>query len=122
MNAIAIIDRYEAALRTAMLAGDVDTLSELIDDDLVFTAPDGQVLSKDDDLAAHRARLLRLHRLDVFETRSQRVGELIVTITKAQLAGHFGATPIDGAFAYTRLWRAAGPRWRIVAGHASRIG
>ncbi|GAB7538387.1 nuclear transport factor 2 family protein [Burkholderia sp. 22PA0106] len=122
MNAIAIIERYEVALRDAMLANDVASLSELIDDDLVFTAPDGQVLSKDDDLDAHRARLLRLHRFDIYETRTQRVGELIVTVTKAQLAGHFGTTPIDGQFAYTRLWRAAGPRWRVIAGHASRIG
>ncbi|MDA0573779.1 nuclear transport factor 2 family protein [Burkholderia gladioli] len=122
MNGIEIIARYEAALRDAMLANDVVTLSELIDDDLVFTAPDGQVLSKDDDLDAHRARLLRLHRLDIIETRSRRVGEMVVTVTKADLAGHFGSTPIDGQFAYTRLWRASGERWRVIAGHASRIG
>ncbi len=29
----------EEKLRTAMNAGDVETLSELIDDDLVFTGP-----------------------------------------------------------------------------------
>ncbi|MFW6852334.1 nuclear transport factor 2 family protein [Burkholderia gladioli] len=122
MNGIETIARYEAALRDAMLANDVMTLSELINDDLVFTAPDGQVLSKDDDLDAHRARLLRLHRLDIIETRSRRVGEMVVTVTKADLAGHFGSTPIDGQFAYTRLWRASGARWRVIAGHASRIG
>ncbi|WP_409071718.1 hypothetical protein [Burkholderia ubonensis] len=40
---------------------------------------------------------------------------------KATLAGRFGATPFDGEFAYTRLWRQSGAAWRVVAGHAARI-
>ncbi|ACR28891.1 nuclear transport factor 2 family protein [Burkholderia glumae] len=116
-----VIEQYEAALRTAMLANDVEALDELLDDDLVFTAPNGQVLSKDDDLSAHREKLLRLDRLDLHETQAHAVGEMILTTTKATLVGHFGAMAIDGTFAYTRLWRQSGTRWRIVAGHAAEI-
>ncbi|KAF1029129.1 MAG: hypothetical protein GAK40_00628 [Burkholderia plantarii] len=121
MNDLGIIDQYEAALRDAMLTSDVGALSRLIDDDLAFTAPDGQVLSKEDDLDVHRAGLLRLERLDIYERRKRRVGELIVTMSKARLVGRFGSAPIDGDFAYTRLWRATGTQWRVVAGHVSKI-
>ncbi|ONO22309.1 hypothetical protein A8D71_39065 [Burkholderia cenocepacia] len=61
MDAIrTVIEPYETALRTAMLSNDVEALDALLDDDLVFTAPTGQVISKEDDLTAHRAKLLRL--------------------------------------------------------------
>jgi ketosteroid isomerase-like protein len=116
-----VIEQYEAALRAAMLSNDVEALDELLDDDLVFTAPNGQVLSKDDDLSAHRAKLLRLDRLDLHETQAHAVGEMILITTKATLVGYFGAMAIDGTFAYTRLWRQSGARWRIVAGHAAEI-
>jgi ketosteroid isomerase-like protein len=122
MNNTAIIDEYELALRNAMLANDVEALTDLLDDELVFTGPDGQVLSKDDDLSVHREKLLRLDQLDVYETQSHRIGEMILTTTKAVLAGRFGSMSFSGSFAYTRLWRQSGARWRIVAGHAAKMG
>lgn len=122
MDDVTIVGKLEEALRVAMLTNDVEVLTSLLDDDLVFTGPDGQVLSKSDDLSVHRNRLLRLDQLDLYETQIHRIGELILTTTKATLAGHFGSTPFDGAFAYTRLWRQSGAIWRIVAGHAAKIG
>ncbi|MCR5894985.1 nuclear transport factor 2 family protein [Burkholderia cepacia] len=122
MDAIrTIIEPSETALRAAMLANDVEALEALLDDDLVFTVPTGQVISKEDDLAAHRENLLRLDKLEVQETRACAIGEMILTTTKATLAGHFGGTAFDGVFAYTRLWRRSGASWRIVAGHASQV-
>ncbi len=122
MDDITIIGKYEEALRAAMLANDVEALTDLLDDDLVFTGPDGQVLSKGDDLSVHRDRLLSLDQLDQHETQVHRIGEMILTTTKATLAGHFGSTSFNGAFAYTRLWRQSGAVWRVVAGHAAKIG
>ncbi|RXV65084.1 nuclear transport factor 2 family protein [Burkholderia stabilis] len=122
MDAIrTVIEPYEAALRTAMLANDVDALDALLDDELVFTVPTGQIISKEDDLAAHRAKLLRLDQLDFHETRACAIDEMILTTTKATLAGRFDGTAFDGTFAYTRLWRRSGAGWRVVAGHASQV-
>ncbi|CAJ0811730.1 MULTISPECIES: nuclear transport factor 2 family protein [Ralstonia] len=122
MDDISIIGQYEDALRAAMLANDIAALAELLDDDLVFTGPDGRVLSKADDLLAHREKLLRLDRLDIRETQTHRIGEMILTTTQAALAGHFGLMAFDGVFAYTRLWKQSGGRWRVVAGHGAKIG
>jgi hypothetical protein len=54
---IAIIGKYEEALRMAMLSNDVEALSDLLDDRLIFTGPDVHIFSKDDDLSIHRDRL-----------------------------------------------------------------
>ena len=43
------IEPSEIALRAAMLASDVEALDALLDDDLVFTVPTGQVISKEED-------------------------------------------------------------------------
>jgi ketosteroid isomerase-like protein len=122
MDDVTIIEKYEEALRAAMLTNDVEALADLLDDRLVFTGPDGRVFSKDDDLSVHRNKLLRLDQLDLNETQIHRIGALILTTTKATLSGHFGSTPFDGTFAYTRLWRPSGALWRVVAGHAAKIG
>ncbi|RQU99379.1 nuclear transport factor 2 family protein [Burkholderia cenocepacia] len=122
MDAIrTVIEPSETALRAAMLANDVAALDALLDDDLVFTVPTGQVISKEDDLAAHRARLLRLDTLDVIEMRVSAVDEMILTTTRAALAGRFDGAAFTGTFAYTRLWRRTGAHWRVVAGHASQV-
>ncbi|WP_175675918.1 nuclear transport factor 2 family protein [Burkholderia ambifaria] len=117
-----VIEPYEAALRAAMLTNDVDALDALLDDDLIFTVPTGQVIAKHDDLSAHRAKLLRLDALDIQEMGTKMIGEMILTTTKAMLAGRFHGAAFNGMFAYTRLWRRLGSDWRVVAGHASQIG
>ncbi|MGU7857530.1 nuclear transport factor 2 family protein [Burkholderia orbicola] len=122
MDAIrTVIEPSETALRAAMLANGVEALDALLDDDLVFTVPTGQVISKEDDLAAHRAKLLRLDTLDVIEMRASAVDEMILTTTRAALAGRFDGAAFTGTFAYTRLWRRSGAHWRVVAGHASQV-
>ncbi|MBR8071423.1 nuclear transport factor 2 family protein [Burkholderia cenocepacia] len=122
MDAIrTVIEPSETALRAAMLANDVEALDALLDDDLVFTVPTGQVISKEDDLVAHRAKLLRLDTLDVIEMRASAVDEMILTTTRAALAGRFDGAAFTGTFAYTRLWRRSGAHWRVVAGHASQV-
>ncbi|MBL3965629.1 MULTISPECIES: nuclear transport factor 2 family protein [Burkholderia] len=122
MDAIrTVIEPSETALRAAMLANDVEALDALLDDDLVFTVPTGQVISKEDDLAAHRVKLLRLDTLDVIEMRASAVDEMILTTTRAALAGRFDGAAFTGTFAYTRLWRRSGAHWRVVAGHASQV-
>lgn len=121
MDDVTFINRYEDQLRTAMLANDVDVLSELLDDDLVFTGPDGQILSKEDDLSVHRGKLLRLDQLNLLETRIHPVGEMVAVTTKAILKGYFESIPFGGTFAYTRLWRQSGASWRVLIGHAAKL-
>ncbi|RKF22536.1 nuclear transport factor 2 family protein [Altericroceibacterium spongiae] len=112
----------EERLRAAMVAGDVETLSELIEDDLVFTGPMGDVTTKTEDLEAHRSRTLQIQQLDLFETALHPVHGFIVAMTKAKLEATYDQHPVSGIFAYTRLWHKGAQGWRVAAGHCSRIG
>jgi ketosteroid isomerase-like protein len=112
----------EERLRAAMVAGDVATLSELIEDSLVFTGPMGNVMTKAEDLEAHRSRVFRIQRLDTFDTSLHPLDGLIVVTTKARLEATYDQHPVAGIFAYTRVWREGELGWRIAVGHCSRIG
>ena len=111
----------EAALRQAQLSSDVQELERLVDDALVFTGPNGAVYGKKDDLDAHRRGLIRITRLEPSEERIQRFGHIAVVSVRMEMSGTFEGSAFAGPFRYTRVWRAQGDGWRIVAGHVSAV-
>jgi ketosteroid isomerase-like protein len=111
----------ESSLRRAQLAGDAAALEPLLDDDLVFTGPDGAIYGKQDDLSAHRAGMIRVTQLEPSEERVQDFGEIVVVSVRMEMRGLFKGTPFGGPFRYTRVWRAHRSSWRVVAGHVSAI-
>ncbi len=116
------VSASEERLRAAMISRDVQALSELIDENLVFTGPMGNVMTKKKDLEAHRKRRLQIRRRDLFETALHPVHDIVVTTTKARLEATYIEHPVSGILAYTRIWRSSEHGWRVVAGHCSRIG
>jgi hypothetical protein len=52
--------REERALQAAMLASDVDELDRLLHPELLAVGPDGRMMDKAGDLAAHRARVFNI--------------------------------------------------------------
>ena len=111
----------EAALRRAQLASDVAELDRLLDDELVFTGPDGALYSKADDLDAHRNGTVRITRLEASEERIQRFGDIAIVIVRMEMSGSFRDEAFSGPFRYTRIWCARPAGWRIVGGHVSAI-
>ena len=111
----------EAALRQAQLASDVGELDRLVDDALVFIGPNGAVYSKNDDLDAHRRGLIRITRLEPSEERVRLFGHIAVVSVRMEMSGTFEGVAFAGPFRYTRVWRAVGDGWRIVAGHVSAV-
>ena len=111
----------EAELQEAMLANDVSALDRLIDDALVFTTLEGAVVGKQDDLDAHRARRLRLTRLEPSERRMHHYGATAVVSVRMEIAGTWDGAAVAGAFQYTRVWVERPEGWRVVAGHMSAV-
>jgi ketosteroid isomerase-like protein len=109
----------EAELREAILANDVAALNRLIDDALVFTTLEGTVIGKQDDLDAHRARRLRLTRLEPSDRRVLRCGTTAIVCVRMELKGTWDGAPVGGALRYTRVWCERPDGWRVIAGHMS---
>ena len=111
----------EAELRAAQMTNDVAALDLLLDDELMFTTLQGTVVGKQDDLEAHRARLLRATRLEPSEWHIQRYGSVVVVNVRMDIDGTFDGAPAGGAYRYTRVWCERPGGWRIVAGSMSLI-
>ncbi|MEO8621053.1 MAG: nuclear transport factor 2 family protein [bacterium] len=111
----------ESALRQAQLTSDVSALDRLIDDELVFTGPDGAIYGKQDDLNAHRNGMIRITRLEPSDERIQRFGSIAVISVRMEMAGSFQGAPFEGPCRYTRVWCERPDGWRIVAGHVSAV-
>lgn len=110
----------EERLRTAMLHSDVEALDDLLAPDLVFTSHQGQIIGKEDDLAFHRAGILRLSRLEASEQRIALHGDVAVVCVRMQITGELAGRPITEALRYTRVWSLT-PTLQIVAGHACLV-
>jgi uncharacterized protein (TIGR02246 family) len=116
------IAALEGELRQAQLAADVHALDRLIDDDLLFTGPDGELASKAEDLAAHRSGLVRMSSHEAEAMRIRWIGDDVAVVAlRTRLAGEFAGQPFAGTWRYTRVWARSGGRWRIVAGHVSQV-
>lgn len=116
------IHNAEEQLRQAMLASDVETLDALLADELIFTNHLGQVLSKQDDLAAHRSGVVTIDELTPSEQRMQIHGNVAVVSVRVHLVGSYAGTPAQGDFRFTRVWaRLDAGAWQVVAGHATVV-
>ena len=112
----------EERLRQAMMNNDVEVLDELIAPDLMFTGHLGQLASKADDLAAHRARLLRLEKLEPSERHIQVYSDFAVVSVLMHLIGTYAGEPIDQRMRYTRVWTVyPNGLLQISAGHMSEL-
>ena len=112
----------EEQLRVAMLGSDVSALDELLAPELVFTSHLGQVLKKEDDLAAHQSSLVKINELTPSEQIVQIHADVAVVSVHVHLSGSYASTPSEADFRFTRLWALSSDgSWQVVAGHASVV-
>jgi ketosteroid isomerase-like protein len=113
----------EAAIRAAQLNADVSALDRLIADDLLFTGPDGQLGTKQQDLDAHASGAVRFRRHEPEELRIRRVSENVaIAALRARLVVEVAGATVRGTYRYTRVWaRETGENWRVVSGRVSEV-
>lgn len=118
------IEHLEARLRAAQLASDVQALSALISDALIFAGPDGRLMSKSDDIEAHRGGHVRFLSHEPLDLQVQRLtADVAVAYLRARLSVAVVGAVHDGTFLYTRVWqREADGVWRVRGGQVMQAG
>lgn len=115
------IEACEERLRQAQLKGDVATLDQLLDAALLFTALDGSVIGKGDDLALHRSGRLRIARMEPKDFRVLHLDKVAVVSVEMDAEAVFDGAHSSGRLRYTRVWVQRPEGWRIIAGHMSAV-
>lgn len=114
----AAIKHAEEALRSAMLAADVEALDRLLDDELVFIGPTGRVATKREDLDNYRSGAQRITSHEPRELAITLFGdELAVVTVVVALSGEVRDRRFAGRYRYLRTWRRSHDgHWKIISG------
>jgi Domain of unknown function (DUF4440) len=108
----------EERLRQAMIASDVSILNELLAPEIIITSHLGELLGKQDDLAAHKSGLIKIYELNPSERQIQIYGEMAIVSVRMQILGSYNGSPANGDFRFTRVWAvSASGTCHIVAAH-----
>ena len=118
---VAEVAAAEEELRQAMLASDVAVLDKLLDDALVFTLIDGQMIGKAADVDSHRSGAINFHILDPSEQIIQCHGDAAVVSVRMNATGLMGSDAFDSALRFTRFWLQKPAGWQLVGGHVSAL-
>ena len=107
----------ERELQAAMLASDVEELDRLLHPDMLAVGPDGRVIDKADDLAAHRSGVFKI--TELMEMRMTVLGDLALTFVLLEIGGSIEDADVSARMRYTRTWTRQGGPWRLIGAHIS---
>lgn len=82
----------------------------------------GELLGKQDNLAAHKSGLIKIDELKPSEQHIQLHGEVAIVSVRMQSSGSYNGSPTNGDFRFTRVWVVSSSgTWHIVAAHIGTV-
>lgn len=105
----------ENRLFSAQLAGDVDELNLLLHDDLIALLPNGQLLTKEMDLQAHRTKSMTIDKATFTIEEIKIVDDTAITLVSMKAEGKMQGAPLIGTFKYLRVWKQKDHFCKVVA-------
>jgi ketosteroid isomerase-like protein len=111
----------EKQLLEAMKKNDLESLNDLLYDDLLFTIPNGQVLTKAMDLENFRSGNISINTISSSEQVIHLVGDNAIVSTLITLNGKYFSQPVDGKFRYIRVWKLFDDKWKVIAGSGIQV-
>ena len=116
------IQYCEEQLKEAMLHSDVSALDKLLAAELIFTNHLGHIMSKQDDLEAHRLKLFSISEITLTDQHIKTYDNIAVVTVKAHIVANFNGSDSANDFRFTRVWTKTPNRaWHITVGHASLV-
>lgn len=110
------IIEIEKILVRGIKTSDIDLLDKLLHDDLLFIAPNGQTVTKEMDLAAHRAGQMKVEELVISFEEIKIIGDNAVAVVVYHTKGTMLGNPIQGSFRYIRIWKQFSDGLRVIGG------
>jgi hypothetical protein len=108
------IVEVENQLFSAQLVSNVNILDQLLHDDLIAVAPTGQIVTKEMDLNAHRAKTMIIEEASTVINEVKITGDTAISIVTMKAKGKMMGTPLEGQFRYLRVWKRFNDTLKIV--------
>ena len=108
------ISEAENQLFLAQLASNVDALDLLLYDHLVAVTPDGQMLTKEMDLNAHRSKAMIIENASTEIDEIRIIGDTALSVVTMTAKGKVMGAPLEGKFRYFRVWKRIDDTLKVV--------
>lgn len=111
----------EKRLLQAVKSSEIDTLEELLDDNLIFNIPSGLTINKRKDIENYRLGLISVKNIEIEEQIISCIDETVIVSVVLKLKANYSDQNIDGMYRYLRVWKLSKNIWKVIAGSAIRI-
>ncbi len=116
------IGQLEDIWHDAILTGNGGAIGGLLAENYVGIGPDGNIMSRTEEIQARIDGEDRLSKLDVEERKVRVFGTTAVVTSRVWVEGVYSGQQLRGPYRYTRVWSLDhGGQWRIVSFEASRV-
>lgn len=117
------IEALEQQWRAAAMSEDITAMDHLLSDDYLGILPNGQVVTKLQQLDRMKTHNFTLTKIDVSDVKIKLLSRHAAIVTSlAQVEGTLNGRSLNGSFRYTRVYqRPAGGTWKITSFEATRV-
>ena len=120
MSQSAEIQKCEEQLKEAMLQSNISVLDTLLADDLIFINHLGQIMTKHDDIEAHKSKSYIINEITLSEQKIKIFENIAIVTVKTHIIGRYNGKESMNDFRFTRVWKkTSNNKWKITAGHSS---
>lgn len=111
----------EEALKEAISKGDVHFLKGILHDDLLFLAPNGNVITKQVDLLSHASGQMLVEKITSTIEEINFIDDCAIVIVVYDTTGTMLGDKINGKYRYIRVWKRSNNGIRIIAGSCIKL-
>ena len=115
-----IID-LENKLLEAIKISDIAFLDKILHDDLLFVVPNGSVITKEMDLASHRAGEMVVEEIIPTIEQINIIEDTAVVTVVYDSKGSMLGNPIQGKFRYIRFWKQFPDGLKVIGGSCTQL-
>jgi hypothetical protein len=115
-----VID-LEQKLIEGIRSSNIQFLGNILHDNLLFIAPDGNVITKEIDLASHRSGAMKVEKIISNIEAINIIGDCAVVIVVYDTKGSMLGNPIQGKFRYIRIWKQFNDGLKVIGGSCCKI-
>jgi hypothetical protein len=106
----------ERRLLEAIKNNDHALLDDLLHDDLLFTIPTGQTITKAMDLETYRSGKVSINSISSSEQTINLIDPTAIVAVTIEIRGKYLDHSLDGKFRYLRVWKFSDDQWKVIAG------
>lgn len=111
----------EKELLIAMKNCTVQKLDELLHEDLLFTTPTGQTITKSMDLETYSSGNMKIKEIASREQEIHLIGDNAVLSTIIEMKGMYFDHILDGKYRFLRVWKLFNGAWKVIAGSSIQL-